>query len=147
MEKTAQRSARRDGRLGRRGVAVALAAAVVLVLLGTVAYAAVLPTRNEAAKQVYHASGRVKIKNSLGRDPILGMRNMVPGDHVSGTVNIGNAGRMRARFSLGLSKLVEHQSSARPRHQASPDQAAAAARLLRTAARDAAAPARHLQAA
>lgn len=112
LEKTAQRNARRDGRLGRRGVAVTVMAAVVLALLGTVVYAAVLPTRDEAAKQVYRASGRVKIKNSLGRDPILGMRNMMPGDRVSGTVKIGNAGRMRARFSLGLSKLVEYQSPA-----------------------------------
>ena len=35
---------------------------------------------------------------------------MVPGDHVSGSVRIGNASRMRARFSLGLSKLIEYQS-------------------------------------
>jgi hypothetical protein len=111
-ERRTQLSRRRSGRLGRRGVAVAVMAAVVRAVRGTLVYAAVLPTRDEAAKQVYHASGRVKIKNSLGRDPILGMRNMMPGDRVSGTVKIGNAGRMRARFSLGLSKLIEYQSPA-----------------------------------
>ena len=46
-----------------------LATAVVLVLLGTVAYAAVLPTRDDAAKQLAQRSGRIRIKNSLGGKP------------------------------------------------------------------------------
>jgi hypothetical protein len=99
---------RQGGRLGRRGFAVAAAAAVVLVLLGTVAYAAVLPGRDEAAKELRQRSGRVKIKNSRGGDALVGMRGMLPGDSVAGTVNIGNASKkLRARFYLGLSKLVE----------------------------------------
>jgi hypothetical protein len=98
---------RRSGRLGRRGFATVVMTAVVLSLLGTVAYAAMLPTRDGARDQ-FKAAGRVKIKNSLGRDPILGMQGMAPGDRVSGTVNIGNASKkLRANFFVGLSKLVE----------------------------------------
>jgi hypothetical protein len=97
--------------LGRRGFAVAAAAAVVLVLLGTVAYAAVRPTHDEAAKQLLQASGRIRIKNSRGGDALVGMQGMLPGDHVSGTVRIGNASKARARFYLGLSKLVETQGA------------------------------------
>ena len=97
----------RSGRLGRRGFAVAAAAAVVLVLLGTVAYAAVLPGGDEAARQLSHRSGKVRIKNSRGGDALVGMQGMLPGDNVAGTVDIGNASKVRARFYLGLSKLVE----------------------------------------
>ena len=32
---------------------------------------------------------------------------MMPGDRVTGRVKIGNGSRVRARFFLGLSKLVE----------------------------------------
>jgi hypothetical protein len=85
---------------------VAAAAAVILVLLGTVAYAAVLPGGDEAAKQL-HRSGKVRIKNSRGGDALVGKLGMLPGDHVAGTVDIGNASKVRARFYLGLSKLVE----------------------------------------
>ena len=103
---------RRSGRLGRRGFAVAVAAAVILVLLGTVAYAAVRPASDEAAKQLLQRSGRVKIKNSRGGDALVGMRGMLPGDSVAGTVTIGNASKkLRARFYLGLSKLVETQGT------------------------------------
>jgi hypothetical protein len=90
---------------------VAAAAAVVLVLLGTVAYAAVRPTHDEAARQLLQRSGRIHIKNSRGGDALVGMQGMLPGDHVAGTVRIGNASRMRARFYLGLSKLVETQGA------------------------------------
>jgi hypothetical protein len=90
---------------------VAAAAAVVLVLLGTVAYAAVRPGSDEAARQLSQRSGRVKIKNSRGGDALVGMQGMLPGDHVAGTVKIGNASKMRARFYLGLSKLVETQGA------------------------------------
>jgi hypothetical protein len=90
---------------------VAAAAAVVLVLLGAVAYAAVRPTHDEAAKQLLQAGGRIHIKNSRGGDALVGMQGMLPGDHVAGTVRIGNASRMRARFYLGLSKLVETQGT------------------------------------
>ncbi len=100
------------GRAGRRGFAVAALAAVVLVLLGTVAFAAVRPGGDEAAKELSRASGRVKIKNSRGGDALVGMRDMLPGDRVSGTVKIGNAStRQRARLSLGLSRLVETQGA------------------------------------
>jgi len=102
----------RGGRYGRRGFAVAAAAAVVLVLLGTVAYAAVRPGNDAAARQLLQRSGRVRIKNSRGGDALVGMQGMLPGDHTSGTVNIGNASKVRARFYLGLSKLVETQGAA-----------------------------------
>jgi hypothetical protein len=103
---------RRQGvRLGRRGFAVAAAAAVILVLLGTVAYAAVRPT-NDGTKELLQRSGRVKIKNSRGGDALVGMRGMLPGDQVAGTVTIGNASKkQRARFYLGLSKLIETQGT------------------------------------
>ncbi len=102
----------RSGRLSRHGFAVAAAAAVVLVLLGTVAYAAVRPANDEAAKQLQQRSGRVKIKNSRGGDALVGMRDMLPGDSAAGTVTIGNASKkLRARFFLGLSKLVEAQGT------------------------------------
>lgn len=94
------------GRLGRRGLAVAAAAAVILVLLGTVAYAAVKPADDDAFRELAR-SGRVRIKNSKGGDALVGMQGMLPGDSTTGTVKIGNAGRVRARFYLGLSKLLE----------------------------------------
>ena len=82
------------------------------MLLGTVAYAAVRPANDEAAKQLLQRSGRVKIKNSRGGDALVGMRGMVPGDSAAGTVTIGNASKkLRARFFLGLSKLVEAQGT------------------------------------
>jgi hypothetical protein len=90
---------------------VAAAAAVVLVLLGTVAYAAVRPGNDDAAKQLSQRSGRIKIKNSRGGDALVGMQGMLPGDSAAGTVKIGNASKMRARFYLGLSKLVENQGT------------------------------------
>ena len=71
---TAQTPRRRNGRFGRRGFAVAAAAAVVLVLLGTVAYAAVRPANDEAAKQLLQRSGRIRIKNSRGGDALVGMQ-------------------------------------------------------------------------
>jgi len=102
---------RRRGRLGRRGLAVAAAAAVILVLLGAVAFAAVRPASDEAAKELAR-SGRVRIRNDRGGDALVGMRHMQPGDSVSGTVTIGNASTKRhARFYLGLSKLVETQGT------------------------------------
>lgn len=97
---------RRSSRIGRRGLAVLAAAAVVLVLLGTVAYAAVKPTDDDALHALAR-SGRVRIKNNHGGDALVGMRGMLPGDSTSGTVRIGNASKVRARFYLGLSKLVE----------------------------------------
>ena len=108
---SAQTLRSRGGRLGRRGFAVAAAAAVILVLLGTVAYAAVLPGSDEAARQLSQRSGRVKIKNNRGGDALVGMQGMLPGDHVAGTVKIGNASKVRARFYLGLSRLVETQGA------------------------------------
>ena len=81
------------------------------MLLGTVAYAAVRPSEDEAGRQLSR-SGRVKIKNSRGGDALVGMRGMTPGDRVSGTVDIGNASKKRrARFYVGLSKLVETQGA------------------------------------
>ncbi len=65
---------------------MAAAAAVVLVLLGTVAYAAVRPTHDEAAKQLLQRSGRIRIKNSRGGNALVGMQGMLPGDHDAGTV-------------------------------------------------------------
>jgi hypothetical protein len=87
-------------------LAVAAAAAVVLVLLGAVAYASVKPGNDDAFRALTR-SGRVRIKNSHGGDALVGMRGMLPGDSTSGTVTIGNPGRARARFFLGLSKLME----------------------------------------
>lgn len=101
-----ERRTRGVGRLGRRGLAVAAAAAVVLVLLGAVAYAAVKPSDDAAARELAR-SGRVRIKNSRGGDALVGMQGMLPGDSTSGTVRIANASRVRARFYLGLSKLIE----------------------------------------
>jgi hypothetical protein len=94
------------GRLGRRSLAVAAAAAVILVLLGTVAYAAVKPADDDALRELAR-SGRVRIKNSKSGDALVGMQGMLPGDSTTGTVKIGNPGRIRARFYLGLSKLLE----------------------------------------
>lgn len=103
---TATRSVLR--RLGRRGFAAAALAAVVLVVLATVAYATVATTTGERSSALlYKASGRVRIKNSLGGRALVGMRDMLPGDSASGTVRIGNASKARARFYLGLSKLTE----------------------------------------
>lgn len=90
---------------------MAAAAAVVLVLLGTVAYAAVRPTDDETARQLSQRSGRVRIKNSRGGDALVGMQGMLPGDRTAGTVKIGNASKVRARFYLGLSRLVEVQGA------------------------------------
>jgi hypothetical protein len=90
---------------------VAAAAAVIVVLLGTVAYAAVKPGGDEAGKQLAQKSGRVKIKNDRGGDALVGMRGMLPGDSTTGTVRIGNQSRVRARFYLGLSRLVETQGT------------------------------------
>jgi hypothetical protein len=107
-ENRGQKSQRLRGHLGRRGLATALLAAVVLVLLAAVAYAAVKAPSDQSAAKLYSATGKVKIKNSRGGDALLGMRRMLPGDHVSGTVGIGNGNKkVRARFYLGLSKLVE----------------------------------------
>ena len=107
-ENTAQKSTRRNGRLGRRGFAAALLAAVVLVLVAAVAYAAVKAPSDQSAAKLYHAAGKVKIRNSRGGDALLGMQHMLPGDRVSGTVKIGNGSKKaRTRFYLGLSKLVE----------------------------------------
>ena len=104
---TAQTQKRRGGRLGRRGLAVVAATAVILVLLGTVAYAAVKPGGDDVGRQLKQKSGRVKIKNNRGGDALVGMRGMLPGDSTAGTVKIGNRSKVRARFYLGLSKLVE----------------------------------------
>jgi hypothetical protein len=76
------------------------------VLLGTVACAAVRPADDDVSRRPAR-SGRVRIKNSLGGDALVGMRGMMPGDTASGTVRIGNAGRVRAKFFLGLSRLIE----------------------------------------
>jgi hypothetical protein len=101
---------RSSGRFGRRGLSVAVVAAIVLVLLGTVAYAAVRPANDDAFRQLTR-SGRVRIKNSLGGDALVGMQGMMPGDTTTGTVKIGNASKAPARFFLGLSKLVETPGS------------------------------------
>ncbi len=101
---------RRAGRLGRRSLAVALAAAVVLVTLGAVAYAAVQTTRQETAA-LYRAAGPVRIRNNHGGDALVGMRNMLPGDTATGRVRIGNNSRVKARFSVGISRLVERKGS------------------------------------
>jgi hypothetical protein len=97
------------GRLGRRGFAAALLApAVVLILLAAVAYAAVKAPADPSPAKLLRAAGTVKISNSRGGDALVGMKDMMPGDRVSGTVKIGNASRkIRERFYLGLSKLVE----------------------------------------
>jgi hypothetical protein len=101
---------RSSGRFGRRGLAVAVVAVVVLILAGTVAYAAVKPPNDDAFRQLAR-SGRVRIKNSLGGDALVGMQGMLPGDSTTGTVRIGNASKVRARFYLGLSRLVETPGS------------------------------------
>ena len=107
-ENTAQRCTRRGSRLGRRVLAAALPAALVLVLVATVAYATVKAPSDQSAAKLYRAAGKVKIKNSRGGDALLGMQHMMPGDRVSGAVKIGNGSKKaRARFYLGLSKLVE----------------------------------------
>lgn len=80
------------------------------MLLGTVAYAAVKPADDEAFRQLAR-SGRVRIKNSRGGDALVGMQGMLPGDGTAGTVRIGNASKVRARFFLGLSRLVETPGS------------------------------------
>ena len=89
---------------------MARAAAVVLATLGAVAYAAVQTERNDAAA-MYRASGPIRIRNSKGGDALVGMRGMVPGDSVTGRVRIGNAGRVKARFSLGISRFIERKGS------------------------------------
>ncbi len=101
----------RGGSLGRRSLAVAATTAIVLVLLGTVAYAAVKPGGDDAGRQLKQKSGRVRIKNSLGGDALVGMSGMLPGDSTTGTVRIDNRSKVRARFYLGLSRLVETQGA------------------------------------
>jgi hypothetical protein len=101
---------RSGGRFGRRGLAVVVTAAIVVVLLGTVAYAAVRPADGDAFRQLAR-SGRVRIKNSLGGDALVGMQGMMPGDSTTGTVRIGNSSKVRARFYLGLSRLIETPGS------------------------------------
>ncbi len=84
---------------------------VVLAVFGTVAYAAMLPADRGAAHQL-RASGTLKIKDSRGRNAIVGMQHMLPGDSVSGTVDIGNASKkVRENFTVGLSRLVEATGS------------------------------------
>ncbi len=100
----------RGRRFGGRGVSLVVATVAILALLGTVAYAAVKPSSNDAFRQLAR-SGRVRIKNSLGGDALVGMQGMLPGDSTTGTVRIGNASKVRARFYLGLSKLVETPGS------------------------------------
>jgi hypothetical protein len=100
---------RRARRLGRRGLAAALMSAVVLATLGAVAYAAVYVDKQDA-EAMYQASGRIHIRNSKGGDALVGMQNMMPGDWTSGQVRIGNASKVKARISLGLSRLVEQKS-------------------------------------
>jgi len=112
-EKTAQRSTLPGGRLGRRGLAAALLAAVVLVVLAAVAYAAVSVPADQTSVKLFSATGKVRIKNSRGGDALLGMQHMLPGDRVSGTVKIGNGSKKApARFTLGLSKMVETRGPA-----------------------------------
>ncbi len=83
----------------------------VLAVFGTVAYAAMLPADRGAAHQL-RQSGIVKIKDSCGRNPIVGMQHMMPGDSASGTVNIGNASKnVPANFTVGLSRLAETAGS------------------------------------
>jgi hypothetical protein len=107
-EDNIHRSTRLAGRLGRGGLTTVLLTAVVLVLLAAVAYAAVKAPSDQSATRLFSATGKVKIKNSHGGDALLGMQRMLPGDRVSGTVRIGNGStKVRARFSLGLSKLIE----------------------------------------
>ena len=133
-------------RLGGRGVSLVVATVVVLALLGTVAYAAVRPGNDDAAKQFLQRSGRVRISNSRGDDALVGMQGMLPGDRRAGTVKIGNASKVRARFYLGLSKLVETTGAGGGRLsyrlvltvKRLSTTAAATARLLRSAAADAA---------
>jgi hypothetical protein len=83
-----------------------LSAAVVLVLLGAVAYASVLPSRGEAAGGP-RLLGGVRIGDSRGSGPIVSMRGMVPGDQAAGVVRIQNRGRVSARFALGVARLRE----------------------------------------
>ena len=54
-------------------------------------------------------TGNTAQKNTRrGGNMLWGMQHMLPGDHVSGTVGIGNGSKKApARFYLGLSKLVE----------------------------------------
>ena len=92
--------------VGRRGLAAAFMSAVVLATLGAVAYAAVYIDKQDVAV-MYKASGRIHIRNSKGGDVLVGMQDMLPGDQSSGKVRIGNDSRVKARFSLGLSRLVE----------------------------------------
>ena len=108
-EHNVQKSTPRGARLGRRGLVASLfAAVVVLALLAAVAYAAIGSPADQSSAKLFRAAGKVKIKNSRGGDALLGMQHMLPGDRVSGTVRIGSASKKaRARFSLGLSKLVE----------------------------------------
>ncbi len=105
-------SRRRSGLIGRSGVALLAAAIAVLVLLGAVAYATVLPTRGDAGRQLKHRHDRIRITNSLGRKPIVTARGMMPGDIASGTVTIGNGSKVRARFFLGTARLIDRQSVA-----------------------------------
>jgi hypothetical protein len=97
---------RRARTLGRRGLAVSLAATVVLVVLAAVAYAAVF-TVQQHTPTLYRASGHLRIANSRGGDALVGMQGMAPGRQSTGTVRIGNAARTKAKFSLGLSHLSE----------------------------------------
>ena len=108
-QNSVQKSTLRGDHPGHRALVAALPAAiVVLLLLAAVAYAAVQAPFDQSTDKLFRSAGKVKIKNSRGGDALLGMRHMLPGDRLSGTVKIGNASKKaRARFSLGLSKLIE----------------------------------------
>jgi hypothetical protein len=97
----------RRRRLGRQSLSTFLLSLFVLATLGAVAYGATAPVRAEHTMDVLRASGRVRISNSLTGRPIVTMTDMMPGDSTTGTVRIGNRGRVKARFSLGLNRLVE----------------------------------------
>jgi len=81
---------------------------MILVLLGTVAYADVQPTNDDSLKQRRSRGGRVKISNSRGGKAILGCQAMGPGNSGKGSVVIGNKNKKRkARFFLAMSNLVD----------------------------------------
>ncbi len=104
-----RRETRRRAPLGRRGLALGATAVVVLVIAGAVAYAAVLmPSGGRGTAALHRSSGPLKITDSRGRNAILRMRNMKPGDRVAGSVRIGNGSkRIRARISVRLTRWVE----------------------------------------
>jgi hypothetical protein len=94
-------------RITRRQAPALVVAVAMLLVATTVAGAAVkdfLHPRPYPPK-VLMVRGKIKMSNSRGNTAILSMKDMQPGDSVSGNVTIGNRSRTKAHFWLKKVRL------------------------------------------